>query len=35
MGAAATAVWAIDLEHISGKAGRRIPNGKGAVSGHR
>lgn len=21
-------------EHISGKAGRRIPNGKGAVSGH-
>lgn len=31
----ATAVWAIDLEHISGKAGRRIPNGKGAVGGHR
>lgn len=27
----ATAVWAIDLNHISGKAGRRIPNGKGAV----
>ena len=27
----ATAVWAIDLEHISGKAGRRIPNGKGAI----
>ena len=27
-----TAVWAIDLEHISGKAGRRIPNGKGAVA---
>ena len=27
-----TAVWAIDLEHISGKAGRRIPNGKGTVS---
>lgn len=27
-----TAVWAIDLNHISGKAGRRKPNGKGAVS---
>ena len=27
-----TAVWAIDLNHISGKAGRRVPNGKGAVS---
>lgn len=27
----ATVVWAIDLEHISGKAGRRIPNGKGAI----
>lgn len=26
-----TAVWAIDLNHISGKAGRRLPNGKGAV----
>ena len=26
-----TAVWAIDLNHISGKAGRRIPNGKGSV----
>ena len=26
-----TAVWAIDLEHIQGKAGRRVPNGKGAV----
>lgn len=29
-----TAVWAIDLEHISGKAGRRVPNGKGAVARH-
>lgn len=27
-----TAVWAVDLNHISGKAGRRVPNGKGAVS---
>lgn len=27
----ATAVWAIDLDHISGKAGRRVPNGKGSV----
>lgn len=27
-----TAVWAIDLTHISGKAGRRIPNGKGSVA---
>lgn len=27
-----TAVWAIDLDHISGKAGRRVPNGKGAVA---
>ena len=29
-----TAVWAIDLDHISGKAGRRVPNGKGAVARH-
>ena len=29
-----TAVWAVDLNHISGKAGRRVPNGKGAVSHH-
>lgn len=27
-----TAVWAIDLDHISGKAGRRVPNGKGMVT---
>lgn len=27
-----TAVWAIDLNHVSGKAGRRVPNGKGAVA---
>ena len=27
-----TAVWAIDLDHISGKAGRRVPNLKGAVA---
>lgn len=27
-----TAVWAIDFDHISGKAGRRVPNGKGAVA---
>lgn len=30
----ATAIWAIDLNHISGKAGRRIPNGKGTVTGN-
>ena len=30
----ATAIWAIDLDHISGKAGRRIPNGKGTVTGN-
>lgn len=28
----ATTVWSIQLEEVSGKAGRRIPNGKGAVS---
>ena len=27
-----TAVWAIELDRISGKAGRRVRNGKGAVS---
>lgn len=27
----ATAIWAIDLDRISGKAGRRVPNGKGCV----
>ena len=30
----ATAIWTIDLNHISGKAGRRIPNGKGTVTGN-
>lgn len=28
-----TAVWAIDLESISGKAGRRVRNGSGRVAG--
>ena len=30
----ATAIWAIDLNQISGKEGRRIPNGKGTVTGN-
>ena len=30
----ATEIWAIDLNHISGKAGRLIPNGKGTVTGN-